>query len=254
MATVLPYPTHASHQHHGYPQLPPFQPPAPANYYQQQQQAHLPPPPQLPPPQHSAHLTHHPYHPMHPHPHGGHHADLLHHLHGRPRSHSLDPSSAPVSNSHLHPISPTFTHLSSVSPDEEPVSSASSSRNPSPTFVYHPVVAPSRSPTGSSESPSPVPPAVAPPGAGYERQEEIAGSPYQPYHAEGNNCGAGSAVGGAAGGKVGKRYPCAEPQCGKSFTTSGHLARHSRIHAGVKPYSCPIGGCTSKFSRQDNMM
>ncbi|KAI9340760.1 hypothetical protein DFJ73DRAFT_627873, partial [Zopfochytrium polystomum] len=35
---------------------------------------------------------------------------------------------------------------------------------------------------------------------------------------------------------------------------SGHLARHARIHAGIKPYPCPIVGCTSRFSRQDNML
>ncbi|KAI8905240.1 hypothetical protein DFJ77DRAFT_551995 [Powellomyces hirtus] len=42
--------------------------------------------------------------------------------------------------------------------------------------------------------------------------------------------------------------------CQRSFTTSGHLARHMRIHTGVKPYKCLLTGCDSKFSRQDNMM
>ncbi|KAF8252226.1 hypothetical protein K440DRAFT_503509, partial [Wilcoxina mikolae CBS 423.85] len=42
--------------------------------------------------------------------------------------------------------------------------------------------------------------------------------------------------------------------CGKSFTTSGHLARHTRIHTGEKNYVCPEAGCAARFSRQDNCM
>ncbi|KAI5839855.1 hypothetical protein DFP73DRAFT_560541 [Morchella snyderi] len=48
-----------------------------------------------------------------------------------------------------------------------------------------------------------------------------------------------------------RRYTC---QCGKSFTTSGHLARHTRIHTGEKNYVCPEDGCGARFSRQDNCM
>jgi uncharacterized Zn-finger protein len=48
-----------------------------------------------------------------------------------------------------------------------------------------------------------------------------------------------------------RRYTC---QCGKSFTTSGHLARHTRIHTGEKNYVCPEVGCAARFSRQDNCM
>ncbi|KAI5855774.1 hypothetical protein BZA05DRAFT_333293 [Tricharina praecox] len=48
-----------------------------------------------------------------------------------------------------------------------------------------------------------------------------------------------------------RRYTC---HCGKSFTTSGHLARHTRIHTGEKNYVCPDAGCAARFSRQDNCM
>ncbi|KAF8474767.1 hypothetical protein BDZ91DRAFT_711668 [Kalaharituber pfeilii] len=48
-----------------------------------------------------------------------------------------------------------------------------------------------------------------------------------------------------------RRYTC---QCGKSFTTSGHLARHTRIHTGEKNYVCPEPNCGARFSRQDNCM
>ncbi|KAL9556409.1 hypothetical protein MBANPS3_001899 [Mucor bainieri] len=51
-----------------------------------------------------------------------------------------------------------------------------------------------------------------------------------------------------------RKYHCTEPGCAKSFTTSGHLARHNRIHTGEKNFPCLFPGCLSRFSRQDNMM
>lgn len=49
-----------------------------------------------------------------------------------------------------------------------------------------------------------------------------------------------------------RRYECAT--CGKTFTTSGHVARHNRIHTGEKNFECPEPGCSQRFSRQDNCM
>jgi uncharacterized Zn-finger protein len=49
-----------------------------------------------------------------------------------------------------------------------------------------------------------------------------------------------------------RRYECAT--CGKTFTTSGHVARHNRIHTGEKNFQCPEAGCAQRFSRQDNCM
>lgn len=54
------------------------------------------------------------------------------------------------------------------------------------------------------------------------------------------------------GGK--RRYPCAHPGCDKTFSTSGHAARHNRIHTGSKPYRCTFPGCNASFSRQDNSL
>ncbi|KNC98246.1 uncharacterized protein SPPG_06645 [Spizellomyces punctatus DAOM BR117] len=51
-----------------------------------------------------------------------------------------------------------------------------------------------------------------------------------------------------------RKYVCSFENCGKSFTTSGHLTRHMRSHASVKPFACAVPGCTSRFTRQDNMM
>ncbi len=49
--------------------------------------------------------------------------------------------------------------------------------------------------------------------------------------------------------KANKRnYPCTD--CSKTFSTSGHLARHRRLHTGDKPHECPYNNCDKKFSRQ----
>ena len=40
--------------------------------------------------------------------------------------------------------------------------------------------------------------------------------------------------------------------CAKGLTTSGHLARHYRIHTGEKNHFCPYKGCNLRFSRHDN--
>ncbi|KAH3673770.1 hypothetical protein WICPIJ_009650 [Wickerhamomyces pijperi] len=52
--------------------------------------------------------------------------------------------------------------------------------------------------------------------------------------------------------KLVRKYQC--KTCTKSFTTSGHLARHVRIHTGERKHQCPFPGCESRFARQDNCM
>ncbi|KAJ7645127.1 hypothetical protein DFH06DRAFT_998867 [Mycena polygramma] len=48
-----------------------------------------------------------------------------------------------------------------------------------------------------------------------------------------------------------KRYPCRD--CDKAFSTSSHLARHSRIHSGQQDYKCDHPGCEKRCSRLDNL-
>ncbi|KAI1431996.1 hypothetical protein GGR50DRAFT_27490 [Xylaria sp. CBS 124048] len=56
--------------------------------------------------------------------------------------------------------------------------------------------------------------------------------------------------------KPGKRYPCryrGSHGCEKTFTTSGHASRHSKIHTAEKAVQCTFRGCHKKFTRADNM-
>ncbi|KAJ7735746.1 hypothetical protein B0H16DRAFT_1327026 [Mycena metata] len=48
-----------------------------------------------------------------------------------------------------------------------------------------------------------------------------------------------------------KSYVCKD--CGKGFSTSSHLARHSRVHTGEKNHKCPYPGCEYACSRADNL-
>ena len=56
--------------------------------------------------------------------------------------------------------------------------------------------------------------------------------------------------------RPGKRYPCRYRDshgCEKTFTTSGHASRHSKIHTAEKAVQCTFPGCQKKFTRADNM-
>lgn len=56
--------------------------------------------------------------------------------------------------------------------------------------------------------------------------------------------------------RPGKRYPCRYRDthgCDKTFTTSGHASRHSKIHTAEKAVQCTYLGCHKKFTRADNM-
>jgi len=56
--------------------------------------------------------------------------------------------------------------------------------------------------------------------------------------------------------RPGKRYPCRfrdSHHCEKTFTTSGHASRHSKIHTAEKAVPCSFPGCHKKFTRADNM-
>lgn len=78
-------------------------------------------------------------------------------------------------------------------------------------------------------------------------------------HYSGSRAGsydAESVTGMPTGDKAAKRYPCRykdSHRCDKTFTTSGHASRHSKIHTAEKAVPCTFEGCTKKFTRADNM-
>lgn len=71
------------------------------------------------------------------------------------------------------------------------------------------------------------------------------GSSSAPNNASGTPSGAS----GGTGAK--KKHVC--PTCDRAFTTSGHLARHARVHTGERNHKCPFPGCETRCSRQDNL-
>lgn len=146
----------------------------------------------------------------------------------------------------------------SILNDDEPVdnhTSASSNTTPSPTTSHsaspqpyhqpHPQPVYSLPPITSIAPPPPPPPQQqpqpqpAPQAAAYSMQPMSYTN--QPTTPPSTNTKTTSV----------KKYTC---HCLRSFTTSGHLARHMRIHTGEKNYVCPQEGCGARFSRQDNCM
>ncbi|KAK0754105.1 hypothetical protein B0T18DRAFT_424540 [Schizothecium vesticola] len=117
----------------------------------------------------------------------------------------------------------------------------------------------------SSEAISPTTPEFGyghyPERAPYEEYSDYA-SPYmtgtRPHYSD-SRAGSydGESVAGMpAGDKAAKRYPCRykdSHRCDKTFTTSGHASRHSKIHTAEKAVPCSFEGCTKKFTRADNM-
>ncbi|KAI2622935.1 hypothetical protein GGS26DRAFT_231294 [Hypomontagnella submonticulosa] len=84
---------------------------------------------------------------------------------------------------------------------------------------------------------------------GMKRPVYVAGSRSNSYEDD-------SSTSSAAPEKTGKRYPCRYRDshgCEKTFTTSGHASRHSKIHTAEKAVQCTYPGCHKKFTRADNM-
>ncbi|KAF9998788.1 hypothetical protein BGZ80_002408 [Entomortierella chlamydospora] len=50
-----------------------------------------------------------------------------------------------------------------------------------------------------------------------------------------------------------RKHICPVPNCYKSFTRSGHLARHIRSHTSEKLFVCPVESCGLGFTRSDTL-
>lgn len=133
-------------------------------------------------------------------------------------------------------------------------SSASSTSKVSPASVPRFKDRTSSSSTVLDAALPPKKPAFSDPGGYIAVTKPLSGRPPRngpPQQLTGLPAGAPSTV-TALGHK--RKHVCTWDGCGKGFTTSGHLARHHRIHTGEKRYECLMPGCVSRFSRQDNML
>lgn len=101
----------------------------------------------------------------------------------------------------------------------------------------------------------PAPPMYAPPARpSYEENHQR--SYPEPSYADGQMYEEEAYSGSNSSDRGGKRYPCRfrdSHSCSKTFTTSGHASRHSKIHTAEKGVHCTYEGCPKKFTRADNM-
>ncbi|GAB9467583.1 Zinc finger protein [Globisporangium polare] len=48
-------------------------------------------------------------------------------------------------------------------------------------------------------------------------------------------------------------FICPVPTCAKSFSTSGNLSRHKRLHGYIEPLKCPVQGCVCTFPSNNKL-
>ncbi|EUC66221.1 zinc finger protein, putative [Rhizoctonia solani AG-3 Rhs1AP] len=121
------------------------------------------------------------------------------------------------------------------------------SQPPSPAL---PVSAPLQQPTPPQhqQSWSSMPP---PPPPGQMDDKEMAKPDVSSAPASPGASATGSAPATTAAQKAKKKHVC--QTCSRPFSTSGHLARHTRVHTGERNHKCPFPGCETRCSRQDNL-
>ncbi|KAG8687410.1 transcriptional repressor, partial [Ceratobasidium sp. 423] len=120
------------------------------------------------------------------------------------------------------------------------------SQPPSPAL---PVSAPLQQPTPPQHQQSWSMPPPPPPAQADEKdiaKPDLSSAPASP----GNSAAAAPATATAAQ-KAKKKHVC--QTCTRPFSTSGHLARHTRVHTGERNHKCPFPGCETRCSRQDNL-
>jgi uncharacterized Zn-finger protein len=160
---------------------------------------------------------------------------------------SLPPYIQPSPLQH-YPLSPAYS--SDSEPIDHPFNHLNYNPSPPPTSPSIPGVSPRLPPLNDlvsftipnydpSESTSPK-----------SSSSSVSGASRRGSLVSANSRRTGSQLNQSRGSK--RRYECAI--CRKTFTTSGHVARHNRIHTGEKNFQCPEPGCSQRFSRQDNCM
>ncbi|KAJ1309268.1 hypothetical protein OPQ81_004931 [Rhizoctonia solani] len=93
----------------------------------------------------------------------------------------------------------------------------------------------------------PPPPVPAPVDEKDIAKPDLSSAPASP----GNSAAAPAPATTTAAQKAKKKHVC--QTCSRPFSTSGHLARHTRVHTGERNHKCPFPGCETRCSRQDNL-
>ncbi|KAI9594941.1 hypothetical protein BDF19DRAFT_87167 [Syncephalis fuscata] len=156
---------------------------------------------------------------------------------------------SPVSPTHYsHPFTPTMATSQQLPSLREHLhansgATVTESLPSTPVNPARPTIFVNATPITMSAPTSPTTPTTS-------QQPQVAKLPILAAHTSSNVTLANNTTGAT----IKRKYRCQYPNCDKSFTTSGHLARHNRIHTGEKNFRCPMEGCMSRFSRQDNMM
>ncbi|KAF1334368.1 Zinc finger protein, partial [Globisporangium splendens] len=50
-----------------------------------------------------------------------------------------------------------------------------------------------------------------------------------------------------------RSHVCPVKTCAKSFSTSGNLSRHKRLHGYIEPIACPVDGCICTFPSNNKL-
>ncbi|KAF1333980.1 Zinc finger protein, partial [Globisporangium splendens] len=50
-----------------------------------------------------------------------------------------------------------------------------------------------------------------------------------------------------------RTHVCPVKTCAKSFSTSGNLSRHKRLHGYIEPIACPVDGCICTFPSNNKL-
>ncbi|KAF8324593.1 uncharacterized protein EI90DRAFT_3129770 [Cantharellus anzutake] len=160
------------------------------------------------------------------------------HLGLAPTAANGTPSATPTSGApHHHQVSPQspLNHLvHSAMGTSTTTSSAAAAAGHLPQYTAS---APAQSSIQHQQLPSPATPTT--------NQTSLVPQPPQPHALPNGGTGRATAT------EKKRNHVCTT--CSKAFTTSGHLARHIRVHTGERNHKCPFPGCETRCSRQDNL-
>ncbi|KAB5594167.1 Transcriptional regulator NRG1 [Ceratobasidium theobromae] len=158
--------------------------------------------------------------------------------------------SYPSPRSETATVGPSYLAQSPESSDSSfysySMSRASASMRSQPPSPALAVPAPLQQPTPPQQGWASMPP---PPPPAQSEEKELAKHDTASAPASPGTTAASTPT--TAAQKAKKKHVC--QTCSRPFSTSGHLARHTRVHTGERNHKCPFPGCETRCSRQDNL-